>query len=273
MLEEANISVGMLFYLLFMFLSVVGNSYNESLLVETLRLRGARISKYFCDGRNELASVYFAELKKYYNKTGIVLTPGEYGCARSHMSALKDICEAQISALVIEEDAFLRPWIKLPSVDAVLRWISPEDVIILGCQDGLWTESLLIDNYMLRLVAGSHIYRTAAYAIGCQAARCIYEQQRDLLHRADDWKDFSSVIPGSIYYLNLFGHPMIPNLSMEDERRGFSVHMSLADRILAKVKQNIFPFTGNTKKLIAHRVISYDSLLVNYEPTGTHDKR
>lgn len=170
-----------------------------------------------------------------YNYSQRILSPGEVGCALSHLNIYNKIIEDNAPAIVFEDDVIgndeaLTQALELAGV------IKPNQILILGGMNGLAEEKLLkfVNNdssaltklnpsvKKLHPLAYQDLRRTCCYIIGAEAAAIIAKQQQSCLVVADDWGTFSKNNSLDFYYADLLDHPVVDeslNSYLEQERR------------------------------------------------------
>lgn len=190
------------------------------------RLQRPCIKYIFYDGREAAAAEFFDCQRRYFRSRYTLLTPGEYGCLMSHMLICRTIAKTERPALVFEADAFPRPFATPEHLQLLLDSIAPDEVVLLGGQDGLVTDIKTAPLEVLALKPGAEIWRAVAYVIGPRAAENLVGFQQSEVRRADDWQIFSRHGLFRLRYVDLFGHPIEPNPQMEGERSGNKIGFS-----------------------------------------------
>ena len=131
------------------------------------------------------------------------LTPGEIGCALSHLNIYRRIVEDELSgAIVLEDDAILLDGFR-DTVEFFRREAHtlPRGIVaILGGMDGLkekdavlasfWAARRVAPGIHLRVAVDSWFWRTCSYYVDFEAARNLLEFNGGVRTIADDWNAF-----------------------------------------------------------------------------------
>lgn len=207
-----------------------------------LDMVGAEIKYYYVDGSGGDINKFFEYQKKHFQESFRLLTPGEMGCALSHINAYRDIVKENEYSIVFEDDFIVKGILDLSVIYDLMNDVIKDDLLILGVQDGLPSEKYLKDGHLYIVPPKYKIWRTAAYCIGPVLAKNLADIQEISINRADDWVKFQDKLRFNVYYINLFSHPLIPGLMMENQRKMSEVSFKkfAISKILAIFKGHTF---------------------------------
>ncbi|MCW2488637.1 glycosyltransferase family 25 protein [Candidatus Symbiopectobacterium sp. NZEC127] len=148
------------------------------------------------------------------------LSAGEIGCSLSHMSIYHMMKVNNIEwAIILEDDVILETDI-YPLVNSDVNFLNKNSLYVLGAQDYLDSEKLIITSrfsdfsinekivFKKTIASSKYIYRTAAYLINQSVAGSIYQFSNNDFCLADDWDVFyKKKFFDSIYLSNIISHP------------------------------------------------------------------
>jgi glycosyl transferase, family 25 len=207
------------------------------------------------DGRKLPAMEYYKFMvgARGYVKHGQILTPGEVGCALSHVRMLQEFLNSKAQVVVIFEDDVI---IEKQSVDKLLRALQftrSTDILVACNQRGLHGDDFRAlplagynECYEVQKEDWTNVKRTCAYAVGRDAAKHILSVQSAELCLADD---FQGLCPenGRLLFCDAFGHlETYEGSNIEIERhlqrpRGRSLILRLSDEFLKTVQHKTRP--------------------------------
>lgn len=187
-------------------------------------------------------------VKKRYKRK---LSPGEIGCALSHIKIYQKMIENDIEwAMIFEDDISIRENIK--SLLTISRNLLKKNTLyILGAQQHLDSEKMIItlkrknlkidENIIFydTFLSSKYIYRTAAYLIHKDVAKKILNFTNQKFCIADDWYIFHKYkIFNKIYISNLVYHPDPKNnqSTIEKERNNSLKKRKIIKNILSLCK-------------------------------------
>lgn len=179
------------------------------------------------EGKKLSCEEYFNLIKCFYSKTFLLMTPGEVGCALSHMKAYEHIIYSDEEYALILEDDVIGEDEDIEKVQNLLselmKYYGDNFVWIVGGMEGLSKKYLYVkkttvpDVYVVHRLSRRHISRTVCYVITKTAAKQILESQRKCLAVADCW---DLILPRNIVilYSNILKHPIEQESSIHLER-------------------------------------------------------
>lgn len=161
-------------------------------------------------GRAIPALEYFELVLPGYNHTGKLLTPGEVGCALSHICVYKKIVEFDTPALIFESDVDLR----LDELEQAKELCSRSkaDFIHLGWHPGVrhgryfsvkkcrGKDEAAVDHL-------NEFYGAFAYFVTPRLAAALIDFHSSSLNRADAWAIFFDHCDYEPYFAGIFWHP------------------------------------------------------------------
>ncbi|MEK6788325.1 MAG: glycosyltransferase family 25 protein [Pseudomonadota bacterium] len=208
------------------------------------------------DGWNMSARNYFDHTKYAFSRAGQLLTPGEVGCALSHLVCLQHIVDSQRTGLILEHDAVLMG--NFLSHASAMAMAPGHRLMILASAPRFQyaydnAEHLAFDSVMGRAVlkVNRHMFYAAAYLVTPQAAQALIQKHDQGLYRSDDWYELLEASPIQLYFEPVFMHPDDPSKTMNDDRQ--LVSGSALDRLLKNDEQFVFEKVS-AKKLLRHRL-------------------
>lgn len=199
---------------------------NDDIRRKTLKERFKRYDEFIIleavDGRQMSLKDYYSTLTNSYKAHRRILSPGEIGCARSHLNIYDDFLNTKDEiCLVLEDDiagddksiqkAF-EIYDKLPSNSLLLcerQFCNSlrDSILVKKIDDNLYK----VSNLSKRFVTG-----TCAYMIDKNIAKVLKNSQDKALNLADRWDEFGNF---DIYISDIFTHPNYRNdSSIEKER-------------------------------------------------------
>ena len=138
-------------------------------------------------------SISSEELPLYYNSkwniryTGRDLTPGEIGCALSHVHVYQKMMKEKVPiALILEDDAWLTPSI-IHILEALEKKTSPDTAIVYGISEGEKGRHAGILCFPYYLESCKNIFCSHAYVITQKAAALLSQELFPIRHPADCW--------------------------------------------------------------------------------------
>lgn len=208
------------------------------------------------DGWALSARNYFDHTKYAFSRAGQLLTPGEVGCALSHLVCLQHIVNSQRTGLILEHDAVLVGSF-LSHASAMAKAAGHRLMILASAPRFQYAydnaEHLVFDPVMGRaaLKVNRHMFYAAAYLLTPQAAQALIQKHDQGLYRSDDWYELLKASPIKLYFEPVFTHPDDPSKAMNDDRQ--LVYGSALDRLLKNDEQFVFEKVS-AKKLLWHRL-------------------
>jgi len=205
----------------------------DALTAQIKTLLGETPTVLGVDGRQMSASEYFTHNIEALRLRKRTLSPGETGCALSHLEAYRRLGESRATgALVFEEDVILPP--TLAQLD-VCAFEGHFDVVLLGCMQGLPGQKRLRGRRVADARHGlpplyavpqrytRYALRCAAYWISRDAALRLREHQLGFLRKADDWRDWGRQLGLRMGFMDLCAHPLdLSGSLLEAERQALS---------------------------------------------------
>ncbi|HMY00513.1 MAG TPA: glycosyltransferase family 25 protein [Agitococcus sp.] len=174
------------------------------------------------------AKEFFSRIADYYNNFYRLMTPGEIGCALSHIKCYGMMVDTGLErALVLEDDVIGDDGSIMDALNIISK-IDSNDVVIMGSQfvdskyislNGKFLFSSDEGTKVYLLNHNEPIWGTFSYGIGAIAANSISAFQEKTLRRADDWLIFSRSVGVRILYADVFSHPVDVVSDLERERR------------------------------------------------------
>lgn len=161
-------------------------------------------------GNDLTARQYFEYALPWYNKSGKLMTPGEVGCALSHIEAYKRILEDSIPGVIFEADILLSG----VTLDKVLEFTEnrAEDFIHLGwhplVNEKIYFKGSFDEEKKLFLVNPNvNFYGGFAYYISPMMAKILLNIHMKHLIPADSWAIIFNMIDINPYFYPLLSHP------------------------------------------------------------------
>lgn len=199
----------------------LGNASHIVSQVDPFYING--VSVVGVDGRKLTAAEYFLRIGKQKK----IMTPGEVGCALSHLSIYDTIIASNKGGydLVLEDD------VQVPSdfykqVAAIsCRQGLNYDIVILGGQDGifdryyLWGKKDASGIFEVSPFFASRLWRTCAYLVSRSGAEIISTAQKNGLKPADSWGKWSRQAGLRIGFINISSHPTDLSMSIIESDR------------------------------------------------------
>jgi glycosyl transferase, family 25 len=166
------------------------------------------------DGRELPAMEYYKFMvgARGYIKHGQILTPGEVGCALSHVRMLQEFLNSNAQIVVIFEDDVIIGKQSVEKLMKALRFMRSTDILVACNQRGLYAGNFRAlplaeydECYEVQKDHWINVKRTCAYALGRGAAKHILSVQKGALCLADD---FQALCPddGRLLFCDAFGH-------------------------------------------------------------------
>lgn len=179
------------------------------------------------DGRSLSADDYYSALSTHFKFNKTLMTPGEIGCALSHVRVLEKFLMSDKKFALIIEDDVIGDDTDLEYIESLVECLDDNSILICGGQ--------LINNLTKRLLFGEKIfgsiYRvanaskcyisgTCCYVVTRKVARHIIDHQKNMLTVADDWGVFfKDSKKFNFYFLNILEHPQDLTSSNIEEHR------------------------------------------------------
>lgn len=157
------------------------------------------------------AAEYFEILSRNYSTNRRIITPAEVGCTMSHLKIYELIVSERISAIILENDICATK-----EALACAERVSAEskvDFVHLGwhpnIHKGIWFKGRYEQKIGLyRVDPNQDFYGTFAYFVSPRAAFELLAFHRDLLRKADSWREFFKQSTISPYFYGAFAHPI-----------------------------------------------------------------
>jgi glycosyl transferase family 25 len=197
-----------------------------------------KINVFGIDGRDLKADEYFGKAIAGHDKP---MTPGEAGCALSHIEVLKDFVNSNHQlAYVFEDDVdFCSHSLKdLRKIGQSITWSGPT-VLILGGQQGLPGRNKICGTkikssdfsiWFIPAISRRWVWRTCGYVVNRSMAELILSHQKVKLSRIDYWSDYNGY---SMYLTDAVSHPQDPSSSLIEKERQ---HLPTRFFLLSKLK-------------------------------------
>lgn len=155
-----------------------------------------------------------------------VLSPGELGCAMSHIAALEHFLNGEDQyAIIYEDDATVKNIQLYSEIIKNIEGIHGPVLVHLGGQEGLVGMRRL---YGARLGGGlwelhpfalRWLWRTCGYVVNRSMAKMIIDKQKKCTTMADSWSHFCKGADVSVYFKNIVTHPEeLSESSIENDR-------------------------------------------------------
>lgn len=172
------------------------------------------------DGRALGVDAYYAAIASHFKCSKTLMTPGEVGCALSHIGVLeKFLISNERFALVIEDDV-IGTDADLGYIDEITQYLDDHSILICGGQlHNRLTKRLvygqrLVDKvYKVAEASKTYVSRTCCYVVSRDAAKKIIDYQKNSLTVADDWGAFFGDTKFNFYFANILQHPQDLSLS------------------------------------------------------------
>lgn len=174
------------------------------------------------DGRLMPLNEYYKILTNSYKFHTRILSPGEIGCAKSHLNIYNTFLDTKDEiCLIIEDDIIgddesiqkaFDTFKKLPSSSLLLC----EGQLCNSIRDSILVKKVGENLYKVSNLSKMFITGTCAYMIDQNLAKTLKNSQEKALNLADRWDEFGDF---DIYISSIFTHPNTrDNSSIEDER-------------------------------------------------------
>jgi glycosyl transferase, family 25 len=222
------------------------------------------------DGRELPAIEYYKFMvgARGYIKHGQILTPGEVGCALSHVRMLQGFLNSSAQVVVIFEDDVI---IEKQSVDKLLkalRFTKSTDILVACRQRTYYTGNFRAlplagynDCYEVQKDDWINVKGTYAYALGREAAKHILSVQNGELCLADD---FQALCPndGRLLFCDAFGHLETYEASNIDIERQMqrSRPRPLIFRLRDEIMKTVFHKTRPARRAIRSALGGYRAI-------------
>lgn len=184
------------------------------------------------DGRKLTAEEYFRLVACSFLKDFLLMTPGEVGCALSHVKAYENLIHSgEEYALILEDDVIGndKDIEKIQELmPELLNRYGNRFVWYVGGMEGLSKKYIYVKKtsiagiYVVHELSKRYLYGTFSYVVTKVAAEQILESQMKCLRIADSW---DKILPREfiILYSGILKHP--------HEREGSNIHL---ERIQAR---------------------------------------
>jgi len=177
------------------------------------------------NGSNLLASEYYKYVR---NGTQPYLSPGEVGCALSHIKAYQLLVRAELDyLLVVEDDIIIQDGDFSQNVEYIANSIQGLSLCLLGGLEGLTAKYDLmgyqvertLNVWSINKIMYRWCWRTCGYLISRDLAKHILRAQSTKISKADNWNIFMADYRSSIHYCPLIKHPTdLKDSLIESER-------------------------------------------------------
>ena len=215
------------------------------------------------DGKALAAADYFSHIKGYFRQYSGVLTPSEVGCALSHMKCLDLARQMNKPVLILEDDVLGNDEALSKAIDAMATMSDTEVMFMGGMQDLPSWERVFgtpcvrdqnLNIYEVNPASYKYIWRTCCYAVTPRAAELLLQQQRAVLHRADDWRFFFSHLSIKVTLIPLLAHPPVGlNSNLAHERDGMDRYKKIwriaVERLSFNLSHRLFPLQVKLMRL------------------------
>jgi Glycosyltransferase involved in LPS biosynthesis len=161
------------------------------------------------DGRSMNALDYFELTAPLYRAEGHLLSPGEVGCALSHLEAYRRFLSTDEKMALFIEDDVEGCDEDIARIMRVAGQLNDEFLLCCGAQDGLRSRKWLIGKPRQScdegvFVVNGHCYRqmwrTACYVLSRGMAVSLLARQTDRLCKADDWAALLKYSKGDVLF-------------------------------------------------------------------------
>lgn len=224
------------------------------------------------DGRSISALDYFELTAPLFRTERHLLSPGEVGCALSHVEAYRRFLSTDEKMALFIEDDIEGCDEDIARIMRVAGKLNGDFLLCCGAQDGLRSRKWLIGKPRQSgdvgvFVVNGHCYRqmwrTACYVLSRGMAASLLAKQTEKLRKADDWAALLKYSEGEVLFLDALSHPVGDGGSRIETER-----VLLTAQPLGNHRKSIF--TGISyafEKLALYRSIfvSSLSLLLGYE--------
>lgn len=198
------------------------------------------------EGKKLSCEEYFNLIKCLYSKTFLLMTPGEVGCALSHMKAYEHLIRSGDECALILEDDVIGNDENIEKVQnllpELLKSYGDNFVWIVGGMEGLSKKYFYVkkttvpDVYTVHKLSKRYIYRAVCYVVTKSIAKQILENQRKCLAVADWW---NFILPRNtvILYSSILKHPIEQESLIEAERVQVRVRISRRKVLIPIIKE------------------------------------
>lgn len=214
-------------------------------------------------GKELKASDYFKYCSQHYEQNKRLMTPGEVGCTLSHMNALEAFLNTSDEyALMLEDDVIGSD----TDITETLKIISRENkfngLFLLGGQEGIHYEKYILGKklnqnnmrqniYEIPEFSSKFLFRTCSYIVSRKLAEHILDFHKENFNIADAWFEILNNTEFSLYYTNIFKHPLdLSESHIENERSKYN-EPNFLKRV---IRQGIFWKIKNRLKNDFHRI-------------------
>lgn len=216
------------------------------------------------DGSKLSAQDYFNYTNKYLSIHNRIITPGELGCALSHLEALEDFIKTNEEYAIILEDDIVGSDDGIEEICSIVNSLSIDGVLICGGQTSnrnnkyqLGRKTKIDVVLELSKFSYQYIFGTCCYSLNRVTAKYILESHQEYIKIADNWNLLMNNYHGGIYYTDLFYHPDDrSNSNLQKDRLKIDKRMSFLQRVISG-----HFFIKNFKLIKNYLVISYLFLL------------
>lgn len=225
------------------------------------------------DGRNITSTEYFKLVRPNLYENNRLLSPAEVGCALTHMQVYEKIIQENTPAIILEDDV-IGDDEALEKAIAIAKKTKPDEVIFLGGYDHIKEAKNVYlkanpeqngTNPVYDVDKLSYIYLGSAccYAMGANAARVIFNSQKQVLKLADSW--YKNTLNSNVQFkfTQLLRHPalynaFLNNSAIEIQRKSLTykkTYKLFAESVLLNfklglIKTNYLNKKSKLKKLI-----------------------
>jgi len=184
---------------------------------------------YAVDGRIFDAGNYFSYVTGLYSTEGVLLSPGEVGCALSHIEAYRRFLASTASAALFLEDDVCGTDDDIVRITGLVEKLKGDFFLCCGGQNGLRSQRWLRGK--LRSYGGSmhyeverncyrQVWRTCCYVMSRRVAEEVLKKQLTILRKADDWGALLKGTKSEVLFWDVLSHPVEQGTSgIEIERR------------------------------------------------------
>lgn len=169
------------------------------------------------DGSSIRALDYFELTAPLYRAEGHLLSPGEVGCALSHVEAYRRFLSTDEKMALFIEDDIEGCDEDISRIMRVAEKLNGDFLLCCGAQDGLRSRKWLIGKphqsndagvFIVNGYCYGQMWRTACYVLSRGMAASLLEKQTKRLCKADDWAALLKYCEGEVLFLNALSHPI-----------------------------------------------------------------
>ena len=172
------------------------------------------------DGRALDVDAYYAAIESHFKCNKSLMTPGEVGCALSHVGVLEQFLKSNKKFALIIEDDVIGTDEDLGYIEEVTSYLDDYSILICGGQlynhltkRLVYGKRLVEKVYEVADASKPYVSSTCCYVVSRNAAERIIKHQKNSLTVADDWSSFFGDAKFNFYFANILQHPQDQSLS------------------------------------------------------------